>query len=302
LKSRRCLEESGRYLEALFNPQLAGPIAIHLLYTLPLSVFILFPSLTMRGEICIGAASVLSLAATFLMIFVHVGQINTSTVPRKISMVKVNVSSYGDSLHRAFTDPILGLYTSNASTPLQAKAGLRQFYEFGLYSHCGYISNPHMQGICTNRTAGRQFKPYDAIRSDMAANYSRITEALLVDTTFQNSHYLGQTSKAAFWMLFLGSICAALAFVTGILKNNLTFFVSAFFSMSASLLLLIGASIWTILINKTAAVNDVVIGQPLGPIGIVVTVGSGLFLIWAAFACMAVSVVPYMISCCTYRG
>ncbi|KAF8225792.1 hypothetical protein L208DRAFT_1367821 [Tricholoma matsutake] len=254
----------------------------------------------MRGEICVGAASILSLAATLLMIFVHVGQINTSTVPRGISMIKVNVSSYGQSLHNALTDPIQGLYASNSSAPLQTAAGLRQFYAFGLYSYCGFIDN--RQGICTNHTAGQQFKPYDAITSDMAANYTRITEVVVAGTTFQNSHYLGQSSKAAYWMLLLGTICASLALVTGVLKRNLTFFVSTLFSIVGSLLILIGASIWTVLIRRTEAVNNLLIGLPPISVGIVVSSGSGLALTWAAFACMVVSIVPYMISCCTYRG
>ena len=246
------------------------------------------------------------------------------------------ITPSSESLHNALTDPIEGLYTSNASTPLETEAGLRLFYEFGLYSHCGYISDT--QGICTNHTAGRQFKPYDAITSDMAANYTRITEAVVVGTTFQNSHYLGQSSKAAYWMLLLGTLCAFLALLTsvfpiktssgllktkhcgysGILKNSLTFFVSTLFSIGGSLLILVGASIWTVLIKRTDTVNNVLIGLPPIPVGIVVSAGSGLFLAWAAFACMVVSIVPYMIryvlfadqrcqaknkhSCCTYRG
>jgi hypothetical protein len=64
-------------------------------------------------------------------------------------------------------------------------------------------------------------------------------------------------------------------------------------------MLLIGASIWTVLIKKSEAVNDFVIGpnnHPV-PLGIVVSVGSGLYMIWAAFACMLISIVPYMVRC-----
>lgn len=45
----------------------------------------------------------------------------------------------------------------------------------------------------------------------MAANYSRITQALVQDTTFMDSSYLGGATKAAYWMLLLGTICASLA-------------------------------------------------------------------------------------------
>jgi hypothetical protein len=143
-----------------------------------------------------------------------------NSVPSSGAILNTTLSS--QSLHNALTDPIQGLYTSNASAPLQAGAGLRQFYEFGLYSHCGFIGD--RLGICTNHTAGRQFKPYDAITSDMAANYTRITEAVLAGTTFENSHYLGQSSKAAYWMLLLGTICAFLALLSLVLTTFIRFY------------------------------------------------------------------------------
>lgn len=256
----------------------------------------------MRGELCVGAASVLSLVSMLLMIFVHVGQINTSVVPRKIAMATLNASDYSAALQISFTDPFNNIYTTNASAPLGKQAGLRKFYDFGLYSHCAYVNASH--GTCGNLTIGEQYRPYDSITSDMAANYSRITAALLSGTTFQNSSYLGESTKAAYWMLLLGTVCAALALLTGILKNNLTFFVSTIFSISGSLLLVIGASIWTVMIKKSEDINDILIGTPSNPvqIGIVLSAGSGLYLTWAAFVCLVVSVVPYMISCCTYRG
>ena len=50
------------------------------------------------------------------------------------------------------------------------------------------------------------------------------------------------------------------------------------------------------MIKKTEAVNDktVTLGQSAIPI-IMVSAGPGLFLTWAAFACLAVSIVPYML-------
>ena len=91
-------------------------------------------------------------------------------------------------------------------------AGLRRFYAFGLYSHCAYVDTTH--GICGNQTIGEQFRPYDAVTSDMAANYSRITAALVSGTNFQSSIYLGQSTKAAYWLLLLGAACAAAALLT----------------------------------------------------------------------------------------
>lgn len=249
-----------------------------------------------------GFASFLAFTSLLLLIFVHVGQITTSTVPRGIWMVEVNMSTYGASLQSAIFNPIMGLYTSNASAPLQAGLGLRQFYKFGLYSYCGYISEK--EGTCGNHTVGEQFTPFDAVISDMLPqNYSILTANLIPgNVTLRDSKYLGQSTKAAYWMLLLGTLCAALTLLTGIAKNHFTFFVSTIFAIAGSLLLLIGASIWTVLIKKSESVNHLLIPGTQIPSGISVSVGPGLFLTWAAFVALVVSIIPYMISCCTYRG
>ena len=230
------------------------------------------------------------------------------------------------------------LYTNNASAPLQQQAGLRQLYKFGLYSHCAYVNDT--AGRCGNETVGEQFKPYNVLISDMPSNWSIFSQSFIPDTTtFQNSGFLGHNSKAAYWMLLLGTLCTAAAFITcvqlamlspcfsnpqhrGVAKHNMTFLVSTLFAIAGSLLLLIGASIWTVIVQRSAAINDLVVesanGSQTMPLGINVSVGPGLFLTWAAFACLVVSVIPYMIrfvifsitghgnlmpshSCCTYR-
>jgi len=111
------------------------------------------------------------------------------------------------------------LYTSNASAALQAEQGLRQLYEFGLYSYCAFVDE--RQGTCGNHTVGEQFKPYDAITADMFSNYSFLSSTLIPETTFQDSKYLGQSSKAAYWMILFGTICAALALLTFVFSDGL---------------------------------------------------------------------------------
>jgi hypothetical protein len=147
-------------------------------------------------------------------------------------------------------------------------------------------------------------------------NYSQATDTILKGTTFHNSGYLGTQSKAAYYLILLGSICTALAlftsvmihfipvcilkltksFVSGVIKRTVAFFVSSSLAVLGSFLLLVGAALWTVIIKKTEAVNDktVTLGQSAIPI-IMVSAGPGLFLTWAAFACLAVSIVPYML-------
>ncbi|KAJ2919279.1 hypothetical protein MD484_g1106, partial [Candolleomyces efflorescens] len=122
---------------------------------------------------------------------------------------------------------------------------------------------------------------------------------MLPDSDFTNSKYTGQSTKAAYWMILLGTICAALALVTGILKNNYTFCVSTLFAVAGSLLLLIGASIWTVVVNKTQVINDFpLVTRSAGeiPLGITMSSGPAIPLLWGAFAALLLSVVPYMIS------
>ncbi|RXW23862.1 hypothetical protein EST38_g2015 [Candolleomyces aberdarensis] len=122
---------------------------------------------------------------------------------------------------------------------------------------------------------------------------------MLPDSDFTNSKYTGQSTKAAYWMILLGTICAALALVTGILKNNYTFCVSTLFAVAGSLLLLIGASIWTVVVNKTQIINDFPLTTRSAgeiPLGITMSSGPAIPLLWGAFAALLLSVVPYMIS------
>ncbi|KAF9478692.1 hypothetical protein BDN70DRAFT_879596 [Pholiota conissans] len=257
----------------------------------------------MRGEVCIGIGSIFSFTSLILLIFVHVGQISLSNVPRNIFMVKVNMSAYGQNIAAAIApNPVFGLYTNNASAPLNDQQGLRQFYEFGLYSYCAYVEPK--AGTCSNHTAGQTFKPYDIVTSDMLANFSRLSATPLIplDLTFKDSKYLGQTSRAAYWLLLLGTICAALALITGIAKNNLTLSFSSIISTIGALFLLIAASLWTVLIKKAQAINTATQALNGEPVGITVSEGNGLFLTWAAFVCLFISVIPYVLSCCTFRG
>jgi len=280
--------------------------------------------------VCVGFASTLSVAAVMMLIFVHVGQINTSRVPRGISLLKVNVSAYSSVLEDFIQNPVSALYTSNPDAPLGEQQGLRQYYAFGLYSYCGFVSaankttsglsnsslvnssstpNPSIgpgAGTCTGSQFAMPFAPYDYITSDMLANYTILSNNFIPETTFRDSKYLTDTSTAAYWMLLLGTISSFLAIITGIKKTHFTFFLSAVFSLLAAILLLIASSTYTILVNKCQSINSVMLSMANSnqkiPVGIVVDVGTGVLLMWAACVCMILSVIPYFINCCTWRG
>lgn len=213
-------------------------------------------------------------------------------------------------------DPPDGLFTKNASAPLEQQLGLRHEYKFGLYGHCAYVNDT--AGLCSNTSAANRFEPFNAIVGDMLPNFTSISTVLLSNYTISDSAYLGNFSNGAYYLLLIGSICAALALITsvlprscrafhfraetllncsGVLKHALGFLASAVLGVIGSLMLLISCTIWTVLIKKTQSINSALAGPAAAPVplGIDVSIGNGLYLAWGAFACLTISLVPYMI-------
>lgn len=236
-------------------------------------------------------------------------------------------------------DPITGLYTSNASAPLEAQAGIRQEYKFGLYSYCGYLNNT--AGTCTNTVMADKYQPYNALLADMSLNYSALTIFIINGTSSFESQSIGSHTRSATYLILIGTICAFLAFVmytylilgssvpllitslSGVFKHTLAFFASACLAILATVFILTAASLWTAAVNTSESVNSLILNTTSIPLGIKVSSGSGLSLLWAAVGCLFASLVPYLIrsdfpsspyprnglcvlvsfhSCCTFRG
>jgi len=258
-----------------------------------------------RGEFCIGLATFFSFVSVVLLIFTHVGQINTSTIPRSISMVNLNASQYGQALFAAQSDPVDGLYTENATATLRTQAGLRQLYAWGFFSYCAY-TEPR-QGICSNNTVGNSFEPFDTIVADVPVRYQAETMFIIPQGPFTNTGFLASLSRAGFYLCLVATVLAATAMLLGIKRGNLTFFLSSVLAIIATLMLLCSAAIWTAVVQKAQTINNQVIqsnGTSLAPVplGFKVSPGSGLWLLWSAFIVMSLSTVPYLTSCFTYRG
>jgi len=118
-----------------------------------------------------------------------------------------------NALSAVLSDPITGLYTDNASAPLDVRAGLRQVYKFGLYSHCAYVNKT--AGLCgTGVNTAYRFQPYKVITNDMLSNYSDYTDTIIHNATFANSSSLGKRSRAAYYLLLFGFILSAISMLT----------------------------------------------------------------------------------------
>ncbi|KAG8928381.1 hypothetical protein FRC03_001752 [Tulasnella sp. 419] len=255
----------------------------------------------MRGEYCVAAATFFSFTSLLLLIFAHVGQIDTSNVPRNVNMVSMNVSGYGQALYAATGSNAPGLYVENATLPLNHSMGLRQNYAWGLYGHCGYIDvDSRKQGLCSNSSFAYRFVPFDVMLGDVPEQYYIQTRTLVPNVTkFKDSGFLGGLTGPAFYLLFIGTLATFAAVVTGVIRHKYTFTAAAFFSIIATLFILIGASIWTSAINSAKSVNMVVVRGGVS-LGVTINAGSALWLFWAAFVLLLMSILPYVISCWSY--
>jgi hypothetical protein len=264
---------------------------------------------TLRGEVCIGSASFFTFVATLLLIFAHVGQINTGNVPRGISLANMNITDFGATLAAATGDPKPGLYNTTDGAPLGVHLGLRQQYSWGAYSYCAFTTTVNGSNtICTPTSFPKPFRPADAIQDDTPErpfNYTAQVRSLLGQDSsdFKNSDYLGYFSTAAFWLMFLGTLATAAAFAAGLVQSRMTFWIATSLAVFSTLCILISASIYTAIVGKAQGINSAQWTTPTATIsiGIVVTYGNALWLLWTAFICLFLSIVPYVISCCTYR-
>ena len=117
-----------------------------------------------------------------------------------------------NALAAALGDPIDKLYADNDSVPLEQGLGLRDEYRFGLYSFCASVNGS--QGICSNISTANRFEPFTVILADMPANYSQISESFISMGSFIDSSYLGSFSNGAYYLILIGTVATALAFIT----------------------------------------------------------------------------------------
>jgi len=210
------------------------------------------------------------------------------------------------ALFEATTDLPTGLYTTNVSAPLGDDAGLRQLYAWGFYDFCAYTDPIH--GICSNNSVGHTFRPFDTLLADVPPKFKVQTQFVIPSTSFNNSVLLASLSRSAYFLCLIATILAALAMFVGLKRGNFSFFLSSFSSILATLMMLTSSAMWTSAVVKAQAVNSAVITNNNATIvapatlGIVVSFGPGMWLMWASCATLLLSTIPYGVSCLTYRG
>lgn len=81
---------------------------------------------------------------------------------------------------------------------------------------------------------------------------------------------------------------------SGILRRTVLFLFSTTMSILSALFILIGVAIWTAIVKKVESVNTMQIATGILS-GIEVSYGNGIYLSWAAFACLFAATIPSMI-------
>jgi len=253
----------------------------------------------MRGEHCVAAASVLSAMAVLLLIFANIGQVSSGPLTNGIYWAEVNVAAYGNGFQGGTGDSAGGLYDTK-NDPLGNSTGLRQYYRYGIYNACGYQKDG--SGICNSTVFGYPMQPFANMLSDTPAKFKIQTAAIIPDdaVSFKDNAWNVRNSRAGSIFAFFGSVLALAALITGVIKARIFFLVASICSGLSALFLLIGAAIWTAVIAKDDWLKIVKVEHG-DSLGIFVNPGPTLYLTWVSFALMTLSVLPYVISCCTFR-
>ena len=185
-----------------------------------------------------------------------------SLVPRNIRMVDVNLSGLG-----AATGAGSALYGTGPRTA--PNSGLRQHYEWGLWTYCGHDTLGGSPDYCSGTQWANEFQPVSAILADVPTQFqTQVANALPSGSTFASGGYLGRfrydfsflfgkiginklryftsiNSKGAFYVLFVGAAAGGLALITGFLAHRIAFLLAAMLTFFAFLCEAVGCIIWT---------------------------------------------------------
>ncbi|GAA6014566.1 hypothetical protein JCM11491_004543 [Sporobolomyces phaffii] len=259
---------------------------------------------------CAGFAIFLSWAAVILLVFGNIAQINPNSVPRHLRIVSIDTSGLANALAKAsgasasnFTD----LY--NANTPYYTKAsdearhdGLRKTYEWGLWSYCssnGGVGDD--RSYCEDATIYPAFQPAKVLMADIPQDYSNALSETLPNNVFTADDYLGNYTRAASYLVMAGSLATALSALVALFARRCAFSLATILSIIAFLGLAIGLIIYTVIFERAIqAINDATVSGV--NVGITLTYGNALWILWAACGCMLLTIPSNALACCFGRN
>ncbi|GAA5877843.1 hypothetical protein JCM16303_000257 [Sporobolomyces ruberrimus] len=259
---------------------------------------------------CAGTAIFFSWAAVILLVFGNIAQINPNSVPRHLRIVSIDTSGLSDSLSRssgASPSNFTGLY--NANTPYFTKGqdetrhdGLRKTYEWGLWSYCssnGGVGDE--RSYCEDATIYPAFRPSKVLMADIPQEYANALTETLPDNVFTADDYLRNFTRAASYLIMVGSLASALAALFALFARRCAYSLAAIFAIIGFLTLAIGLVIYQVIFERAIkAINDATVSGV--NVGITLAYGNGLWILWAACACMLFTIPPTALACCFGRN
>jgi len=253
----------------------------------------------MRGEYCVYGATLLSLFSAIMLVFANVSQLSPGAVTSGLFFAEVNCKGLGTAYDVAGGGSG-GLTTGDPKAALGQGIGSRQYYRWGVYGECGYLPNG---GTCNATSFGYPFDPSGQIGADITTDRGMrgtLFGLLGGDQAITDSVYNMTLSRAANLLIFLGTVMCGIALVVGIFKTRITFLVATIMSGGSALFLMVGAAMWSAIVARNAPIATRMLTET-NSVGVTVTAGAALYLVWVGFVSQTLSVIPYVISFLTFR-
>lgn len=259
---------------------------------------------------CAATGVIFTWAAVLLLVFGNIAQINPNSVPRHLRIVSIDTTGLAEALS-ASSGAALSNFTDiyNANTPYFTKTsgdirhdGLRKTYEWGLWSYCssnGAVGED--RSYCEDASIYPAFQPAKILLDDIPVDYSNQLKETLPENVFSADDYLRKFTRIASYLILVGSICTALAAIFALFARRCAFTLAAIFSIISFLTLAIGLIIYTVICQRAIqAINDATVSGV--KVGLTLSYGNALWILWAACGCMLFAIPPTTLACCFGRN
>lgn len=189
--------------------------------------------------------------------------------------------------------------------------------------------NGTTQGGCSNSSFAHAFTPFEVLVDDTPARYRTPVTFFISNSNgvdkFINSNYLTTLTHVAFYLIFIATIATAVALFlyaelyqsslstdvsySGVFKTTVTFVLSTMLVSISAIFILVSSILWSTVIRHAKSIND---AQSVSqaclrpflktdnleqsqniPVGITVDQGNAPYMLWATFALLVASIVPY---------
>ncbi|GAA5875805.1 hypothetical protein JCM8547_005319 [Rhodosporidiobolus lusitaniae] len=273
-------------------------------------------------KFCASIGVLFTFAAVILLVFGEIGQLTPSLIPRHLRIVSIDTSGVGVALAAAakeqggavaalaggnfsdiYSTQVLGEGYFTKKTNETIHTGLRKSYEWAFWSYCttnGDLGSS--RSYCLERSIdGPRFHPAQVLLEDIPETYATLLKDVLPDTVFTADDYLSSYTRGATYATMVGALCAALSALFALFARRGAFILASLLAIISFLGLAVGNVIWTVIVNRAIkGINDATTAGT--DLGITVSYGNALWIMWAATALMLASILPLAISCCTGRS